>query len=55
MKNKTKTYLIGMPEATRAKLRNFWSKFGIRLLITVACVVCFAVGYLWGMTCFYYG
>lgn len=53
--SKTKTYLIGMPTETREKVNRFWKKVGIGSLIAVACAASLVVGYLVGLTCFYYG
>lgn len=52
---KTKTYIIGMPEATRNKLRRILHNIGVGVLITLVLAACFVVGYLIGLTHFYYG
>lgn len=55
MNTKTKTYLIGMPQPTREKLTRLGKNLGLTALLAVAGAACFVVGYLIGLTCFYYG
>lgn len=51
---KTKTYLIGDP-AVREKWKRIGRRIGYSLLALIVGFACWATGYLWGLTCFYYG
>lgn len=55
---KRKWYLIGDPairERANAKLRKIAGNIGVTVAIILAGFACFVVGYLLGLTCFYYG